>query len=377
MTGDGPPGSQGAGVSPGGRARSVADQTGTDRAPDLPVPLTRTQIELPVATIAKVLVTIALILFVGQVWQILFLLFVGTLIAMVLARPVSWLNGRGLPRGFAIAIVLGAAIAGVALVLWIVTPALVAQVREFWASLPQNLETALAWVATRWPDVYAQAVAWAEAQQAAFDPGAVDVQGVLSQGVDIIAGIVNVVIALIIAVYILADEGRSLDGVYARMPPRQARKLQRTFPAVARVVNGYVTGQAINSTLFAVFTFVLLTLLDVPSAAVLALIAAVGDAIPQVGVTLATIPAVLLALTVSVETAGIVLVAYTIYQAVENYVTSPRVFSQTLQLRPLVTLLAILIGGRLLGIVGVLLALPVAAAIPTVTAIWLDEEEAA
>ncbi len=377
MTGGNPLGGQGAGVSPGGRTRSIGDQSGDGRAPDLPVPLTRTQIELPVATIAKVLVTIALILFVGQVWQILFLLFVGTLIAMVLARPVSWLNGRGLPRGFAIAIVLGAAIAGVALVLWIVTPALVAQVREFWASLPQNLETALAWVATRWPDVYAQAVAWAESQQATFDPGAVDVQGVLSQGVDIIASIANVVIALIIAVYILADEGRSLDGVYERMPPRQARKLQRTFPAVARVVNGYVTGQAINSTLFAVFTFVLLTVLDVPSAAVLALIAAVGDAIPQVGVTLATIPAVLLALTVSVETAGIVLVAYTIYQAVENYVTSPRVFSQTLQLRPLVTLLAILIGGRLLGIVGVLLALPVAAAIPTVTAIWLDEEEAA
>jgi predicted PurR-regulated permease PerM len=265
----------------------------------------------------------------------------------------------------------------VALVLWIVTPALVFQVREFWASLPQNLETALAWVATRWPDFYAQAVAWAETQQAAFDPGAVDVQGVLSQGVDVIAGIVNVVIALIIAVYILADEGRSLDGIYERMPPRQARKLQRTFPAVARVVNGYVTGQAINSTLFAIFSFVLLTLLDVPSAAVLALIAAIGDAIPQVGVTLATIPAVLLALTVSVETAGIVLVAYAIYQGVENYVTSPRVFSQTLQLRPLVTLLAILIGGRLLGIVGVLLALPVAAAIPTVTSIWLDEEDAA
>ena len=340
------------------------------------VPPTRVQIELPLATIAKVLVTIALLLFIGQVWQILFLLFVGLLIAMVLARPVSWLEGRGLRRGFAIAAVLGAAIAAVVLALSIVTPALVAQVREFWAQLPANLETALEWLATRWPEVYVQAVAWAETQQAAFDPGAVDVMGVLSQGVDVIAGIANVVIALIIAVYILADEGRSLDGVYQRMPPRQARKLQRTFPAVARVVNGYVTGQAINSTLFAIFTFVLLTLLDVPSAAVLALIAAIGDAIPQVGVTLATIPAVLLALTVSVETAAIVLIAYMIYQAIENYVTSPRVFSQTLQLRPLVTLLAILIGGALLGVVGVLLALPVAAAVPTVASIWLDEEEA-
>ena len=336
-------------------------------------PPTRVQIELPIATILKVLATIALILFIGQIWPILFLLVVGTLIAMVLARPVSWLEGRRVPRGFAIAAVLGAAVALAALVLWIVTPGLVVQVREFWTSLPENLETALAWVATRWPDLYEQAVAWAESQQQALDLAGFDVQGVLSQGVDILSGIANVVIALIIAVYILADEGRSLEGVYQRLPPGQARKLQRTFPAVARVVNGYVTGQAINSTLFALFTLVLLSLLDVPSAAVLAIIAAIGDAIPQVGVTLATIPAVLLALTVSVETAAIVLAAYMIYQAVENYVTSPRVFSQTLQLRPLVTLVAILIGGKLLGILGVLLALPVAAAIPTVAEIWLED----
>jgi predicted PurR-regulated permease PerM len=129
--------------------------------------------------------------------------------------------------------------------------------------------------------------------------------------------------------------------------------------------------------LFAIFTFVLLTFLDVPSALVLALIAAVGDAIPQVGVFLATIPAVLLALTVSLETAVIVLIAYAVYQQIENYVTSPRIFSQTLELRPLVTLIAILIGGKLLGIVGVLLALPVAAAIPAVMEIWLEEETAA
>ena len=355
----------------------VGPQEETIRTPPSSVTPARVQIELPIATILKVLVTIALLLFLGQVWQILFLLFVGTLIAMVLARPVSWLENRRVPRGFAIAAVLSAAIGAAALVLWIVTPGLVAQVREFWAQLPENLETALAWVATRWPDLYEQAVAWAEAQQQALDLTGFDVQGVLSQGVDIIAGIVNVIIALIIAVYILADQGQSLEGVYERLSPANARKLRRTFPAVARVVNGYVTGQAINSTLFALFTFVLLSLLNVPSAAVLALIAAIGDAIPQVGVTLATIPAVLLALTLSVETAVIVLVAYTLYQGIENSVTSPRVFGHTLQLRPLVTLLAILIGGKLLGILGVLLALPVAAAIPTLVAIWVDDADTA
>ena len=341
-----------------------------------PVLVTKTQIDLPVITIVKVVLTIGLILLLGQIWQILFLVFLGMFVAMVLARPVSWLQDRGLPRGFAIAGVLGSVIAVFVIILWIVTPGLVSQIRQFWIDLPATIETALAWAAQRWPELYEQAVAWSEEQQQSFDVGGIDVRGVLSQGVDLIAGIINVVIVLIIAVYILADQGQSLAGIYQWMPPDRARKLQRTFPAVAKVVNGYVTGQAINSTLFAIFTFALLTFLDVPSALVLALIAAVGDAIPQVGVFLATIPAVLLALTVSLETAVIVLVAYAVYQQIENYVTSPRIFSQTLELRPLVTLIAILVGGKLLGIVGVLLALPVAAAIPAVTAIWLEEENA-
>ncbi len=339
--------------------------------------MTRTQIEIPVVTILKVIVTIALILLLGQIWQILFLVFLGLFVAMVLARPVAWLNDRGLPRGIAIAGVLGTAVGLIALVLWFATPGLVTESRAFLDQLPGHVESALAWTAQRWPDFYEQAVAWSQAQQ--FDLGAsnLDVRGVLSQGIDVIAGIANAVIVLIIAVYILADQGQSLEGIYQWMPRQRARKLQRTFPAVARVVNGYVTGQAINSTLFALFVLVLMTILDVPSAVVLALIAAIGDAIPQVGVILATVPAVLLALTQSLETALIVLVAYIIYQQIENYVTSPRIFSQTLKLRPLVTLIAILIGGKLLGIVGVLLALPVAAAIPTVAEIWLEDETGA
>lgn len=361
-------------------APPTTEQRPASAAPEVPIRtyeralVTRTQIELPVATILKVLVTIGLLLFLGEIWQILFLVLLGLFVALVLARPVSWLQERGLPRGIAITAVLGSAVAFVALVLWFVTPGLIAQIREFWERLPDYTETTLAWTANRWPDFYEQAVAWTETQQFDLSSGQFDVQGVLSQGVDVIAGLINVVVVLIIAVYILADQGESLEGVYHWMPPERAQKVRRTIPAVAKVVNGYVTGQAINSSLFAIFTLILLTVLDVPSAVFLALIAAIGDAIPQVGVFLATIPAVLLALTQSVETAIIVLVAYTIYQQIENYVTSPRIFGQTLQLRPLVTLIAILIGGKLLGIVGVLLALPMAAAIPTVAEIWLEDE---
>jgi predicted PurR-regulated permease PerM len=360
-----------------GEVSSVDPPAGPNGPPGSHVPVTRTQIELPVATILKVLVTIAVLLVLGQIWQILLLVFIGLFVAMVLARPVSWLQARGLPRGFAIALVLGVVIGVVVVVLWYVTPGLVTELREFWIRLPEYVETALALTASRWPDFYEQAVAWAEEQQSGLNAGGFDVRGVLSQGLDLITGVFNILLTLIIAVYILADEGRSLEGIYQWMPRRHALKLRRTFPAVTNVVNAYVVGQAINSTLFALFSLILLSTLNVPSAAVLALIAAIGDAIPQIGVTLATIPAVLLALTQSLETALIVLAAYFIYQQIENYVTSPRVFSRTLQLSPLVTLLAVLIGGKLLGIVGVLFALPVAAAIPTVAAIWLEDDTGA
>ena len=344
------------------------------RTPGSHVPVTKTQIELPVATILKVLVTIGLLLILGQIWQILLLVFIGLFVAMVLARPISWLQARGLPRGIAISLVLGTVIGVVVIVLWYVTPGLVTELREFWIRLPNYVETALALTASRWPDFYEQAVAWAEDQQSGLNRGGFDVRSVLSQGRDLITGFFNVLLMLIIAVYILADEGRSLEGIYQWMPQRHANKLRRTFPAVTNVVNAYVVGQGINSTLFALFSLILLSALNVPSAVVLALIAAIGDAIPQIGVTLATIPAVLLALTQSLEAALIVLAGYFIYQQVENYVTSPRVFSRTLQLRPLVTLLAVLIGGKLLGIIGILFALPVAAAIPTVAAIWLEDD---
>jgi predicted PurR-regulated permease PerM len=196
----------------------------------------------------------------------------------------------------------------------------------------------------------------------------------LSQGINIITGVVNVGIVFIVAVYILADQGRSLDGLIRRLPPAREAKLRRTIPAVTTVINGYVAGQTFNSLLFGTFALVLLSSLDVPSAAVLAIIAAIGDAIPQVGVTLATIPAVLLALTKSWQAAVIVLVAYVIYQQIENYVIAPRVFGKTLGLSPLITMIAVLVGAKLLGIIGVLIALPIAAAIPEVVRIWSEPD---
>jgi predicted PurR-regulated permease PerM len=214
--------------APPGVKRTAAAVPPTE--PPFPAHATKTQIELPVSTILKVLVAIGLVLFLGEIWQILFLVFLGFFVALVLARPVSWLEERGLPRSFAIAAVLGVAIGFLVLVLWFVTPGLVTQIQDFWVLLPDYVATTLAWTENRWPDFYQQAVAWAEAQQFDLSSSGFDVKGVLSQGIDVIAGIANIVVVLIIAVYILADQGQSLEGLYHWLPPQRANKIRHTIP---------------------------------------------------------------------------------------------------------------------------------------------------
>ena len=117
------------------------------------------------------------------------------------------------------------------------------------------------------------------------------------------------------------------------------------------VVGGYVRGQALTSLLTGTFTFGVLVLLRVPNALALAVFVAFADLIPLAGSFLARGPGVALA----------VFVALFLYQQLESHVLIPRVYGQVLRLSPLAVLLALLAGAQLLGIVGALLALPVAA----------------
>jgi predicted PurR-regulated permease PerM len=152
--------------------------------------------------------------------------------------------------------------------------------------------------------------------------------------------------------------------------PRLRYRMRRSYPEISRVVSGYVVGQAINSLSFGLFAFILLIVLDVPEALLLGVLAAVFDAVPIVGVPVATIPAVLLALTVSWQTAAIVLGGYLVYQQFENYVMVPRVFGNTLQVSSLSILVGVLVGGQLLGVIGIILSLPITAAIPVLERVW-------
>jgi predicted PurR-regulated permease PerM len=119
--------------------------------------------------------------------------------------------------------------------------------------------------------------------------------------------------------------------------------------------------------------FIALMILKVPAALLLALLAGVFDFIPVLGFALSSIPAIVLAATVSATTAVLVVALYIAYHFIENYFIAPKVYGGELRLSNLAVLISFAVGAELAGVIGALLALPFAAAYPAVERIWLSE----
>ncbi len=171
---------------------------------------------------------------------------------------------------------------------------------------------------------------------------------------------------LFLSLYLLLDRDRMRGGLFAIVPRAYHVRLSRLLLSFEGIVSGYLRGQLITSALMAVFTFAVLTIAHVPNALVLALIAGVADVLPYVGAILACGPACLGALGNGMTTAVVVLVLLAAYQELESRFIIPRVYGGALRLPASIVMVSLLIGGTLLGIMGALLALPIAAGIRAV-----------
>jgi predicted PurR-regulated permease PerM len=180
---------------------------------------------------------------------------------------------------------------------------------------------------------------------------------------EIVAGIGYSVTTLFLSIYLLADSTRVTGALYSVVPREYHVRLARIMLHLEVIVGGYVRGQVITSAMITVFMFGLLSILGVPNALALAVFGGITDVIPFIGGILAIAPAALAALGVGPIPALVVLIAMFVYQELESRVLVPRLYGHVLRISPVVVLLALLIGGTLLGILGALLALPIAAGV--------------
>ncbi len=185
-------------------------------------------------------------------------------------------------------------------------------------------------------------------------------------GIAVVSGVVAT-ITIMVLVFLMLVEGPIFSAaVLDLFPPTRAERIRRVGTDAARAMSGYAVGNLAISGLAGVSAYVTLRLLGVPFALVLAVWVAFADLIPLVGATLGALPSIFVALLRSPGTAVAVLIFFIVYQLFENHVVQPVVMSRTVRLNPLGVLLVVIAGVELAGMLGALLALPVAGALKVV-----------
>lgn len=316
--------------------------------------------EIAPRSIFTVLAIIGGIVLVARLWQTILILIVALVLAGTFSPVVTWLERHRVPRPAALALLLVALLGAVVGLGALIIPSLIHQFSALSNDAPA-IQARLADSAARVPPLAGKADAIRSAQPKLLlaPVGAYALKSVGAAAQMVVIGFTTVVLAF----YLIADHERVQGFAFALLPRRYHVRTARVLLDMETVVGGYMRGQAATSFCIGVFAYVLLRILGVPAALPLAVVAAFADLIPLIGGVLATAPAVLFALTVGPLQAVIVLVAFVIYQQVESSLLAPRIYGKSLRLSPIAVTVAILVGGQLLGAIGALLALPMAAGI--------------
>jgi predicted PurR-regulated permease PerM len=183
-----------------------------------------------------------------------------------------------------------------------------------------------------------------------------------------------IVLGLVLTVYLLIEGRRTYAWMVAFVPRQHRPKVERTAAESRQVIAAYIAGNVITSIIAFVCTLVALWIMKVPAALLLAVIAGLSDFVPVIGFIASSIPALILAFTVSPTTALLVAGFYILYNAIEAYVISPWAYGDRMKLSDVAVILGFAAGAQLGGVIGALIALPIAALYPTIERVWLREE---
>lgn len=305
----------------------------------------------------------AIVWFVMSAAQVLTLLGLAFFIAVGLDPAVTWLARRVMPRWAAIAVVVVALLGVVAAFLALAIPVLVTQSTHLADELPRYMKQAQDHSSTL-GRLNARYHIVPNVQKMLNGSGSTSMSsGVLGAGKVVIGALTATVLVLVVAIYALADMPRIKRGLYHLAPrSRRARMVLLTDEILARV-GGYVLGNLLISVISFAGTWLWCLALGIPYALLLGLLVGLLDLVPIVGSTIGGIVVALVALTVSLPVAIATVVFYILYRFAEDYLLVPRIMGRTVDVPGLVTVVATVIGGAVLGIVGALVAIPLAAGI--------------
>lgn len=313
-------------------------------------------------SIFKVLAVFLILAFVYLVWDIIVLLFVSLLFAASLTPAIDWLERKRIPRSAGILLIYVAALLLLSLVAVLIIPPITEQIQQLAGSFPMYYERFL----QSFGNLKLQSDAGAALQQnlSSVSQTLSSYTGsVFSLVSGIFGGIVTFVTVLVLTFYFVVKKDGLKHFVKSLTPIKYQNYVVSVFLRIQDKLGLWLRGQLLLSGIIFLVTLVGLLILDVRYALVLALIAGITEAIPFVGPFIGAVPAVFLAFSESPLKGAFVLILYIVIQQLENNIIVPKVMQKAVGLNPIVVMVAILLGAKLAGVLGALLAIPVATAV--------------
>jgi len=329
-------------------------EIGHDRQPQL--------ITISTASIVKVAVFLLAAFFLYMIRDIIALFFMSLVLASIINPLASWFQEKGWSRAAAVLLLYLLILFILGAVVMLLVPAVISETRDLlanadaiWGSVLGTLGPLRTFVAE-----HGLGASLSDALSKIATGLNVAAGGIVATIRGLVTSVASLIIVLVVAFYLVVSED-ALKRLFREVAPEPYQPyLVDLFQRIEKSIGGWVRGQLILSVIVGVAVYLALQILGVKYALVLALAAGVAEAIPYVGPVFSAIPAILIALTQSPVKGLLVGIMYVVIQQVENHVLVPKIMQKVTGLHPIVSIFAMLIGVKVAGLVGALLAIPVA-----------------
>jgi putative heme transporter len=316
--------------------------------------------ELSPRTLMIVIAVVTVLWMVLHLLPVLLVLVVALMLVGALNPLVDWLERKRVRRNVAIAIVFTAAVGLTVGLLFLIVPPLIAELKRLIEHEPEIRSRAVHYLeespltsalADQLRDLHYDEV---------LKSSRATLLAISARAIEVLAYTVG---AIFLALYIMIDRDRLRGAVFAVVPRKHHVRLSRVMLNLETIVGGYIRGQVITCALMTAFILVVLLACHVPNALAIAVFGGIMDVLPYIGVFLTMGPAVIAAYSQGLGIAIIVFGLLLVYEEFESRVLVPWVYGRALRLPSSVVFFSLLVGAGVGGVVGALLALPIAAAV--------------
>lgn len=325
-------------------------------------------------SILKVLSVFLLLAFIYVVWDIVVLLFVALLFAASLSPAINWLESKKIPRAGGLLLIYFGILFLISLVVVLIIPPIAEQVNQLAFNFPFYYEK----VIQSFGSLKLQTDISSTLQQGLTSIGSSlsnYTGGVVGTISGLFGGVAVFITVLVLTFYFTVKKDGLQNFVLSVTPVKYQKYAVNMFLRIQDKLGMWLRGQLLLSGIIFIVTYIGLLILGVKYALVLALIAGITEAIPYIGPLIGAVPAVFLAFLQSPLKGLFVVILYIVVQQLENNIIVPKVMQKTVGLNPIIVMVAILLGAKLAGVLGALLAIPVTTAAMVVAGDWFGVEE--